>query len=78
MIIRCPKCNKFFEYDKKVKKFEDEENEFIQNECLKLTRRIDRLQYKHDFEDLTSWKLNNVNMQISALLKMRDILEDYI
>lgn len=78
MIIRCPKCGKHFDFDTKIKKFEGHENEFLQNECLKLTKRIDKLQYKHDFEDLANWKLNEVNMQISALSRIRDILEDYI
>ncbi len=55
--------------------FTGEENEILQNECLKLQRRIDKLQYKHDYFDLTSGKLNEVNNQISALSKILDILE---
>ena len=61
--------------DDNLEKFEGEENEFLQNECLKLQKRIDKLQYKHDFEDLSNWNLNKVNMQLSALTKIKDILE---
>ena len=55
--------------------FTGEENEILQNECLKLKRRIEKLQYKHDYYDLSSWDLNVVNLKISALTKILDILE---
>lgn len=78
MLIRCPMCNKHFEYNTNIKKFEGAENEFLQKECLKIIKKIDKLQNKHDYEDLPNWKLNEVNMQLSALSRIRDILEDYI
>lgn len=49
-----------------------------QKECFKIQKRLDKLQYKHDFEDLSSWKLNDVNMQLSVLTKIKDILEHHI
>lgn len=75
--VKCNHCGSAWhvELDDNLEKFEGDENEFLQNECLKLQKRIDRLQYKHDFEDLSNWNLNKVNMQLSALTKIKNILE---
>lgn len=81
MLIQCKYCKRFIDTETvgKKKGFEDSrENEILQNECLKIQRRIDKLQQKHDFEDLTSWQLNDVNNRISALKKILDILENCI
>lgn len=79
--VKCKHCGNYeiIEIDTNIAKFDDmHENEFLQKECLKLKKRIDKLQYKHDHVDLNSWQLNNVNMQLSALIKIVDILEQYI
>ncbi len=80
MILKYVKCNHcgsawHVKLDDNLEKFEGDENEFLQNECLKLQKRLDKLQYKHDFEDLSSGQLEDVNMKISALTKIKDILE---
>ena len=79
-LVKCSHCGncEWFDIDTKIEKFESDENEFLQKECFKIQKRIDRLQYKHDFEDLSNWKLNDVNMQISALTKILNILECHI
>ena len=78
--VKCSHCGncEWFDIDVTIAKFDAEENEFLQNECFKIKKRIDKLQYKHDFEDLPSWKLDDVNMQLSALTKIKDILEHHI
>ncbi len=75
--VKCEHCGSTFnvKLDDRLEKFEGDENEFLQKECLKIQKRIEKLQYKHDFEDLSNWKLNNVNNQISALTKILDVLE---
>ena len=81
MLIQCKYCKRFVDTDseKKKKGFEDSrENEILQNECLKIQRRIDKLQQKHDFDDLTSWQLNEVNRQLSVLRKILEVLEKEI
>lgn len=81
MLIQCKYCKRFIDTDseKKKKGFEDSrENEILQNECLKIQRRIDKLQQKHDFDDLTSWQLNEVNRQLSVLRKILEVLEKEI
>lgn len=79
--IKCKHCGncEIIDIDTNIAKFCDgDENEFLQKECLKLKKRIDKLQYKHDYVELTSWQLRDVNMQLSALTKIVDILEQYI
>lgn len=78
--VKCPHCGncQFVEIDTAITKFEGEENELLQNECLKLQKRIDKLQYKHDYEDLSNWKLNDVNNKLLVFTKIKDILEEYI
>lgn len=80
-VKRCPFCKKilpdFLQEEKKIK-FTSRENEILQNECLKIQRRIDKLQYKHDYEDLTSWQLNEVNYKLSVLKRMLEVLEEEI
>lgn len=75
--VKCKHCGSGLQVksDDNLEKFEGDENEFLQNECLKLQKRLDKLQYKHDFEDLSSGQLEDVNMKISALKKIKDILE---
>lgn len=80
-VKRCPFCKRILpDYLKEEKKqeFSSRENEILQNECLKLQRRIDKLQYKHDYDDLTSWQLNEVNDKISVFKRMLEVLEDEI
>ncbi len=78
--VKCSHCGncEWFDIDVSIVKFDTDENEFLQNECFKIQKRIDKLQYKHDFEDLSSWQLENVNMQISALTKILEILEHHM
>lgn len=78
--VKCSHCGncEWFEIDTKFAKFDSEENEILQKECFRLKNRIDKLQYKHDFEGLTNWQLNDVNNRISALKKILDILESCI
>ena len=81
MLIQCKYCKRFIDTETvgKKKDFEDpRENEILQNECLKIQRRIDKLQQKHDFEDLTSWQLNEVNRQLSVLRKILEVLKKEI
>lgn len=81
MVKRCPFCKKILpDLIKKENKIKltSRENEILQNECLKLKRRIEKLQYKHDFEDLPSWKLGDVNNQLSVLDRMLEVLEKEI
>lgn len=78
-IIRCPYCQRVINSPKSEKRsYTPDESEILQNECLKLRRRIEKLQYKHDFEDLPSWKLNDVNNQLSVLKRMLEVLEEEI
>ena len=47
MLIQCKYCKRFIDTEtvEKKKGFEDpRENEILQNECLKIQRRIDKLQ----------------------------------
>ena len=77
-IKRCPYCNKIlpdFLKEEKKQSFTSNENELFQNECLKIHRRIEKLQYKHDYEDLSNWKLNQVNDQLNVLNRILEILE---
>lgn len=81
MLIQCKYCKRFIDTETvgKKKGFEDpRENEILQNECLKLQRRIEKLQYKHDYENLTNWQLNEVNDKISVYTRMLEILEGEI
>lgn len=79
-VKRCPFCNRilpdFLQEEKHT--YTSRENEILQNECLKLQRRIDKLEYKHDYEDLTSWQLNEVNDKISVYKRMLEVLEGEI
>ena len=79
-VKRCPFCNRILPDFIKEEKIEltSRENEILQNECLKLQRRIDKLEYKHDYEDLTSWQLNEVNDKISVYKRMLEVLEGEI
>ena len=77
-IKRCPHCQKIlpdFLKEEKSIKFTSRENKILQNECLKLHRKIEKLQYKHDYENLTNWQLNEVNDKISVFSRMLEILE---
>lgn len=79
--VKCKHCGncEFIDIDISITKFNDiDENEYLQKECFKLQKRIDKLQYKHDFETMPNWKFENMNVQISALTKIKDILEQYI
>lgn len=78
--VKCPHCGnqQKIEIDTNLAKFLPEESEILQNECLKLFKRIEKLQYKHDFEDLSNWKLYNVNNQLATLQKMHDILVEFL
>lgn len=78
--VKCSHCGncEWFDIDVTIAKFDHRENEILQKECLKLQKRIDKLQHKHDYEDLSNWKLNEVNEQISALTKIQEILEWHI
>ncbi len=78
--VKCSHCGscEWFDIDVTIAKFVNIENEILQKECFKLQKRIDRLQYKHDYEDLPNWKLNAVNNQLSTLTKIKDILEHHI
>jgi len=78
MIIRCPYCNRHFQEKDIKEKFNYKENEILQNECFKLQKRIDKLEYKHDYEDLSSYRLNEVNIKLRTLKKILDILERQI
>lgn len=51
--VKCKHCGncEFIDIDTSIAKFDDgDENEYLQKECFKLQKRIDKLQYKHDFE----------------------------
>lgn len=78
--IKCPHCgnSQKMEIDTTLAKFDGKEVEILQNECFKIFKRIEKLQYKHDFEDLPNWKLNDVNAQISALKKIEQILSEHL
>lgn len=78
--VKCSHCGncEWFDIDVTTAKFEHEENEILQKECFKLQKRIDKLQYKYDYENLSNWKLNAVNNQLSTLTKIKDILEHHI
>ena len=80
-VKRCPFCNRIlpdFLQDEKKQNLTSRENEILQNECLKLKRRIEKLEYKHDYEDLTSWQLNEVNDKVSVFKRMLEVLEGEI
>lgn len=79
MQIKCKYCDRFFNFEPKDDslKFENSENEFLQNECLKLEKRIDK--YKNDLHaGQLSWKQRDLEIKIRSLIKIRDILERYI
>ncbi len=78
--VKCPHCGsqQKMKIDTTLVKFYPEESEILQKECLKFLKRIEKLQYKHDFEDLPSWKLNDVNNQLSTLEKIHDILTEHL
>lgn len=81
MLIQCKYCKRFIDTDSEKKKngFEEpRENEILQNECLKIQKRIDKLQQKHDFDDLTSWQLNETNRQLRVLRRILEVLEKEI
>lgn len=81
MLIQCKYCKRFIDTDSEKKKngFEEpRENEILQNECLKIQKRIDKLQQKHDFNDLTSWQLNETNRQLRVLRRILEVLEKEI
>nr|DAS78116.1 MAG TPA: protein of unknown function (DUF3797) [Caudoviricetes sp.] len=78
--VKCPHCGSGCMTDVEVSlvKFFPEENEILQNECLKLQKRIDKLQTKHDEGCLSNWQLNETNNKLSTLKKILDILEKHI
>lgn len=78
--VKCPHCGsqQKIEIDATLAKFDHEETEILQKECFKIRKRIEKLQYKHDFEDLPNWKINDVNNQISALEKIENILSEHL
>lgn len=75
--IRCPHCGnaQSYEIDTSIVKFYGGEYEFLKKECQKIQKRIDKLQYKHDYEDLSERKLDRVNDEMNALIKISDILK---
>ena len=78
--VKCPHCGnqQKMEIDATLAKFDHKETEILQKECFKIFKRIEKLQYKHDFEDLPNWMLNYINNQISALKKIEDILSAHL
>ena len=75
--VKCPHCgnSQKMEIDTTLEKFDSKEVEILQNECLKLFKRIEKLRYKHDYENLTNYQLYDVNLKISALTKIENVLE---
>jgi len=78
--VKCPHCGsqQKIVIDTTLAKFTPAESEILQKECLKILKRIQKLQCKHDFEDLPNWKLNDVNNQLAALQKIHDILTEHL
>lgn len=79
MLVKCKYCDRSFNFEPEDDslKFENSENEFLQNECLKLEKRIDK--YKSDLHaGQPSWKQRDLEIKIRSLIKIRDILERYI
>lgn len=78
--IKCPHCGnqQKMVIDTKLVKFFPEESEILQKECLKILKRIQKLQYKHDFENLPNWKLKDINNQLATLQKIHDILTEHL
>lgn len=79
MLVECKYCKGNFNVEPEdiSLKFEGDENEFLQNECLKLEKRIDK--YKDDLRPgLTAWKVRDLEIKIRSLIKIRDILERFI
>ena len=48
---------------------------YDENREKEVHRKIEKLQYKHDYENLTNWQLNEVNDKISVFSRMLEILE---
>lgn len=79
MLVECKYCKRNFNVEPEdiSLKFEGDENEFLQNECLKLEKRIDK--YKNDLStSKTAWKVRDLEIKIRSLTKIRDILERFI
>lgn len=79
MLVECKYCKSNFNVEPEdiSLKFEGYENELLQNECLKLEKRIDK--YKNDLStNKTAWKVRDLEIKIRSLTKIRDILERFI
>lgn len=78
--VKCPHCGnrQKMEIDTTLEKFDENEYEIIEKECFKILKRIEKLQYKHDFEDLPNWKLYDINTQLSTLRKIHNILTEHL
>lgn len=80
MLVECPycKCN-FNTTEGNFEKFENRENEFLQNEILKFQKRLDKLK---NIDEQACYKspceMYNAKFQIPALTKIINILERYI
>lgn len=55
--VKCPHCGnqQKIEIDATLEKFDQNESEILQKECFKIFKRIEKLQYKHYFEDLPNF-----------------------
>lgn len=78
--VKCPYCGnqQKIVIDSTLTTFTPAESEFLQNECLKILKKIKKLQHKHDFEVKLGWKLNYIKNQISTLQKIHDILTEHL
>lgn len=78
--VKCPHCGSGCMTDVEISlvKFYPEENEVLQKECLRLQKRIDNLQLKHDEGYLSNWQLEETNNKLSTLKKILDILENHL
>ena len=80
MLVKCKYCESCFNVEPTDDnyKFENRENDFLQNECLKIEKRIDKLKSRLDSKDVSSYQCMVIGNQISALQKIQNILENYI
>lgn len=80
MLVRCKYCQKHFNIEEK-NSFEIKdpgEKEFLQKEILRLEKRIENLQYKHDYENLSNYKFYRVCTHLSVLRQIKDLMERYL
>lgn len=78
--VKCPHCGSGCMTDVEVSlvKFFPEKKEVLQKECLRLRKRFDNLQLKHDEGYLSNWQLEETNNKLSTLEKILDILENHL